>query len=54
MKFNFTGSKKDGWRCGVSVKKGEEIASLGEEGEFLTKRNAKLDAAAAMYDWLFE
>ena len=54
VKFNFTGSKKDGWRCGVSVKKGEEIASLGEEGEFLTKRDAKLDAAAAMYDWLFE
>jgi Double-stranded RNA binding motif len=50
--FEFTGSKEEGWRCSVSVIMGEEIASLGEGETFFTKRDAKIDAATAIYYWL--
>lgn len=52
--FEITGSKEDGWRCGVSVVMGEEIATLEEGDTFLTKRDAKRDAAMVTYNWLKE
>lgn len=54
VKYEYTGSGRDGWRCSVTLVKGETIVSLGEEGTFCTKRDAKRDAAAVMYDWQFE
>lgn len=53
-KFVYTGSKEDGWRCSISVDMVNETAYLGEGEIFHTKRDAKIDAAAAMYDRLFE
>lgn len=54
LEFIFEGLKGVGWWCSICVGKYDEIVVL-EEGEmFLSKRNAKIDAAAAMYDKLFE
>lgn len=45
---------EDGWTCHVSISLGDHVSEFGKGDTFRSQRDARMDAAKVMYDWLTE